>query len=82
MPDSSVTPWTVAVKVPLSMGFSRQEFLSGFPFPSPGDLSDQGAEPASPALAGGFFTAEPPGKPSTKRVEIRNVFPWLLTSAK
>ena len=44
------------------MGFSRQEFWSGLPFPSPGDLPDPGIEPVSPALAGGFFTTEPPGK--------------------
>ena len=45
------------------MGFSRQEYWSGFPFPSPGDLLYPGIEPESPALAGGFFTTEPPGKP-------------------
>jgi len=45
------------------MGFSRQEYWSGLPFPSPGDLPDLGVEPESPALAGGFFTTEPPGKP-------------------
>ena len=48
------------------MGFPRQEYWSGLPFPSPGDLSDPGIEPVSPAfpaLAGGFFTTEPPGKP-------------------
>ena len=43
-----VTPWTVALQAPLSMGFSRQEYLSGLPFPSPGDLPDSGIEPASP----------------------------------
>ena len=51
-------PWTVAQLAPLSMGFSRQEYWSGLPFPSPGDLPDPGMEPASlvsPALAGGFF---------------------------
>ena len=42
------------------MGFPRQEFWSGLPFPSPGDLPDPGMQPASPALAGGFFTAKPP----------------------
>ena len=57
------TPWTVAREVPLSMGFSRQEYESKLPFPSPGDLSDLGIKPASPALAGEFFTTEPPGKP-------------------
>ena len=44
-------------------GFPRQEYWSGLPFPSPGDLPDLGTEPVSPALAGGFFAAEPPGKP-------------------
>ena len=51
---------------PLSVGFPRQEHWSGLQFPSPGDLADPGTEPPSPALAGGFFTAEPPGKPFTK----------------
>ena len=45
-----VTPWTVARQVPLSMGFSRQEYWSGLPFPSPGDCPDPGIEPRSPAL--------------------------------
>ena len=48
-------PWTVASQAPLSMGFSRQEYWSGLPFPSPGDLQDPGIQPASPASAGGFF---------------------------
>ena len=42
-----MTPWTVAPKVPLSLGFSKQEYWSGLPFPSPGDLPDPGIEPAS-----------------------------------
>ena len=45
------------------MGFSRQQYWSGLPFPSPEDLPDPGIKPSSPALASGFFTAEPPGKP-------------------
>ena len=57
-----VTPWTVAHQAPLSMGFSRQEYWSGLPFPSPGVLSDSGIEPTSPALVGEFFTTAPPGK--------------------
>ena len=65
------TPQTVAFQGPLSMGFSRQENWSGLPFPPPpGDLLNPGIKPASlesPALAGGFFTAEPPGKPSKMR---------------
>ena len=59
-----MTPWTIAHRAPLSMGFPRQEYWSGLPFPSQGDLPDPGMEPGSPALAGGFFTAEPPGKPA------------------
>ena len=54
------TPWTVAHQAPLSMGFPRQEYWSGLPFSFPG--SDPGIEPVSPALAGGFFLTEPPGK--------------------
>ena len=57
-----VTPWTVACQAPLPMGFPRQGYWSRLPFSSPRDLSDQGIEPESPALAGGFFTTEPPGK--------------------
>jgi len=45
------------------MGFSRQEYWTGLPFPSLGDLPDPGIKPNSPAFAGGFFTAKPPGKP-------------------
>ena len=58
------TLWTVAHQAPLSMGFSRQEFWSGLPFPPPGDLPDPGIKPtppASPALADRFFTTEPSG---------------------
>ena len=56
-----VTLWTVACQVPLSVGFSRQEYRSGLPFPPPGDIPDPGTKPTSPALAGGFFTTELPG---------------------
>ena len=55
------TPWTAACQALLSMEFSRQEYW-GLPFPTPGDLSDPGIEPASPALAGIFLTTAPPGK--------------------
>ena len=58
-----VTTWTLAHQSPLSMGFSRQGHWSGLPFPSPGELPDSGIKPASPALAGVFFTAEPLGNP-------------------
>ena len=56
------TPWTAAFQAPPSMGFSREEYWSGLPFPSPGDLPDPEIEPTPPALAGGFFTTEPSGK--------------------
>ena len=63
MSDSLATPWTIACQAPLSMGFSRQKYWSGLPFLPPGDLPDPEIKPKSPALAGGFFTTEPPGKP-------------------
>ena len=58
MSDSSATPWPVAHQAPLFMGLPRQQYWSGLPFPPPGDLSHPGIQPASPALAGGFFTTE------------------------
>ena len=67
MSDSFGTPGTVACQAPLSMGFSQQEYWSWFPLPSPGDLPDPGIELMSPALAGRFFTTEPPGKPLLRR---------------
>ena len=57
------TLWPVACQAPLFMGFSWQEYWSGLPFPPPGNLAHPGIEPTPPALAGGFFTAEPPGEP-------------------
>ena len=56
------TPWTVAHQAPQSMEFSRQEYWSGFPFPSPGDLPNPGIEPGSPALQADALLSEPPGK--------------------
>ena len=58
--SDSVTPWAVADQTPLSLEFPRQEYWSGLPFPSSGDLPDPGIKHASLALADGFFTAEPP----------------------
>ena len=55
----------------LSMEFSRQESWSGLPLPSPGDLPNPGIKPRSPALAGGFFTTEPHGKPSVGDVSLK-----------
>ena len=65
------TPWTVMLQAPLSIGFPRQEYWSGLPFPPPGDLPNPGIEPTSPAspvLADGFFTTVPPGKHSCIRI--------------
>ena len=56
------TPWTVAHQASPSMGFSRQEYWSRLPFPSPGDLPDPGIEPGSPTLEADALTSEPPGK--------------------
>ena len=56
------TPWTVAYKAPLSMDFSRQEYWSGLPFPSPGDLPNPEMEPGSPELQTDALPSEPPGK--------------------
>ena len=62
-----VAPWTTAHQVPLSMGFSRQEYWSGLLFPPPGDLPNPGIKPAFPPLTGGLFTTtEPPGKPQQR----------------
>ena len=66
MSDSFVTPWTVACQTPLFMGFSRQEYWRGLPFPSRVDLSDSGTETgslASPALASGFLAVSHQGSP-------------------
>ena len=57
------TPWTAASQAPPSMGFSRQEYWSGVPFPSPGDLPDSGIKPGSPALQADTLPSKPPGKP-------------------
>ena len=75
MSDSG-TPWTVACQAPLSMGFPRQEYWSGLPFASPGDLPNPGTELPIPALAGGFFTTEPPGKPIN--IKSQNHMPLTL----
>ena len=58
-----VTPWTVAHQAPPSMEFSRQEYWSGLPFSSPGDLSNPGIEPGSPTLQADALLSEPPGNP-------------------
>ena len=60
MPNFFVILWTAAHQVPLSMGFSRQGYWSGLPFPTPGDLSDEGIEPRFPALQEDSFLTELP----------------------
>ena len=60
--DTFASPWTVNRQAPLSMEFSNQEYWSGLPNPSPGELPDSEIELGSPVLAGGFFTIEPLGK--------------------
>ena len=74
------TPWTVARQAPLSMGFSGQEDWSGLPCPPPGELPSPGIEPASPAVAGKFFTTKPPVKYWTWTTWAQNpallFFPW------
>ena len=78
------TPWAVAHQVPLFMEFSSREYWSGLPFPTPGDLPDSGIEPSSLAslvLAGGFFTTEPPGKPTHILLTMYK-FSLLLSKAK
>ena len=69
-----VTAYTVAYQAPPSMGFSRQEYWSGLPFPSPGDLplEDPGTEPGSPALEADALTSEPPGKPYSRLLIAQN----------
>ena len=58
-----MTPWTAAHQAPQSMEFSRQEYWSGLPFPSPGDLPNPGIEPGSPTMEADALTSEPAGKP-------------------
>ena len=76
-----VTPWTVAWQAPLSMGFSKQEYWSGLPIPFPSDVPHPGIEPASPALAGRFFTTELPAKPHINKCVMCLVTQSCLTLA-
>ena len=71
------TPWTVARQAPLSVGFSRQEYWSEVPFPTPGALPNPGMEAVSlvsPALAGGFFTTGPLEKPIISNNILKKMF--------
>ena len=76
------TPWTAARQSPLSVGFSRQEYWSGLPFPSPGDLPCPGTEPGSPALQADSLPLAPPGKPKvcfTYCHFLPSTFPYLVS---
>ena len=64
------TQWTIACQVPLSMGFPRQEYWSGLPFPSPGDFPNSGIELGCPAVQADSFPTEPPGKPDSTGVRL------------
>ena len=71
------TPWTVAHPAPPPMGFSRQEYWSGLPFPSPGNLPDPGIKPRSPTLQADALTSELPGKPNEKYAKFRFQCPYM-----
>ena len=72
------TSWTVAYQAPPSVGFSRQEYWSGLPFPSPGDLPNPGIEPGSPALQADALPSEPPGKTQKYGTEIKEgLYSWM-----
>ena len=71
-----VTPWTVAYQVPLSVGFSRQGYWSGLPFPSPEDLPDSGIEPWSPTLQADALPSEPFGRNLGEKRSLRKDH-WL-----
>ena len=74
------TPWTVAYQGPRSMGFSRQEYWSGLPFPSPGYLPNPGIEPGSPALQTDVLPSEPLGKPDERLGSFKNLRPLSVAN--
>ena len=85
VPALFATLWTVARRAPLSIGFSRQEYWSGLPFPSPGDLPDPGTEPTSllsPSLAGGFFFFFKPPAPKNLPKVLFWIWSWLWRRTK
>ena len=73
-----VTPWTWAHQAPLSIGFSRSEYWSGLPYPSPEDLPYPGIEPRSPALQANFLPTEPQGKPKNTGKGSLSLLQWIL----
>ena len=72
------TPWTLAHQASLSMGFSRQEYWSGLPYPPPGDLPNPEIKPRSPALQAHSLPAEPPGKPKNTGVGSRSLLQQIF----
>ena len=81
------TPWTVACQAPVSMGFFRQEYGSGLPFPFPGNLPNPGIKPRSPALQADSLQSEPPGKfisprSPAYRLQILNTFTCMILEAQ
>ena len=91
MSDSFMTPMTVACQAPLSVGFSRQEYWVGLPFPPPGDILDPGIEPVSSALQVVSIPSEPPGKPGVRspqpsfygsRQILVNFFQWTQSEGE
>ena len=75
-----MTPWTVAYQATLSMEFSRQEYWSGLPFPTPGNFPNPGIEPGSPATQADSLLSEPPGKPLVNiRMHIYVLFSFLFS---
>ena len=75
-----MTPWTIARQVPLSVGYSRQEYWSGLPFPSPGDFPNPGIEPRSPALQADSLPSEPRVKPVLEYRKLNAVRSEVLVS--
>ena len=73
-------PWTVAYQTPVSMKFFRQEYWSGWPFPSPGDLPNLGIKPGSPALKSDSLLSEPPGKPMMYIIYKQSPSMWVALS--
>ena len=82
MADSFATTWTVARQTPLSMGFSRQEYWSGWPFPSHRDLPNPVIKPMSLASAGGFFTTDSPRKFITMLANVMACYIDLCSTFK
>ena len=78
MSDSFANPWTVSCQAPLAMGFSRQEYWSGLPFPPPGDLPDLGLALMFLTLVGRSLTTEPPGEPKYSRCLLLNYFVYYM----